>query len=67
MLNPAQKKLTAYELKKNYEQLNIAHEQLLNDLAFTEESLNKALNVTERINGYDVWKLRDYLVDKLQE
>lgn len=67
MLTIQQKQITASELKTNYKQLKIDHETILNDLLFTEEQFHHALNVTEETNGYDVWKLRDYLVDKLQE
>lgn len=67
MLNIIQKKVTAKELQKNFEQLEISQEQVLSDLIFTEEQLHHALNVTEKTNGYDVWKLRDYTVEKLNE
>ena len=39
----------------------------MSDLKFSEEELHNALNVTENTNGYNVWKLRDYLVEKLKK
>lgn len=66
-LNLKQKQITAHELQINFHNLVIDKEQILNDLKFTSEQLEFALKVSGRTNGYDVWKLRDYLEEKLQE
>lgn len=67
MLNFMQKKVTAKELHKNLDLLELSQEQMLSDLEFRKRQLEHALNVTGETNGYDVWKLRDYMVDKLTE
>ena len=66
-LNVKQKKATAEELNENYKRLGYSEEKILSDLKFSEEELHNALNVTENTNGYNVWKLRDYLVEKLKK
>lgn len=66
-LNAKQKKATAEELNENYKRLGYSEEKILSDLKFSEEELHNALNVTENTNGYNVWKLRDYLVEKLKK
>ena len=67
MLNRKQKEATAYELQKNYNQLPLNKTQILYDLQFQKNQLDHALHVDEKTNGYDVWKLRDYLEDKVKE
>lgn len=66
MLNSEQKRVTADELTRNFEKLQLSQAQVLTDLQFTAEQLENALRV-ENSNGYDVWKLRDYLAEQLQE
>ena len=65
MLNRKQKEITALELQENYKLLDISDKQILNDLQFTPEQFLAALTVSEETNGYDVWKLRDYLIEML--
>ena len=59
------KKATAKELQENYEILGYSTEKVLHDLCFTEEQLQRTLWM-KNVNSSDVWKLRDYLLDKLK-
>ena len=65
-LNLKQKQRTAAELQQNYKRLGRPEAEVLTALRFTSEQLDAALHVTGAANGYDVWKLRDYLVEQLQ-
>lgn len=69
MLNTKEKQITAKELHKNYEELDLKKEQILIDLQFSKEKLEDTFAVCKKhIAGpADVWKLRDYLEEKLTE
>ena len=66
-LNVQQMKVVSGELYKNYELLNWDEEVILSQLEFTPKQLHDSLEMNGNSNGYDVWKLKDYLVDKLME
>ena len=59
-----QKKATAKELQENYRRLGYPLSRMLADLEFTEGQLEDVLAMRYPNPG-DVWKLRDYLVEKL--
>ncbi len=59
------KKAMAKELQENYKILGYSIEKILHDLCFAEEQLQRTLRV-KNANPSDVWKLRDYLLDKLK-
>ena len=65
MLTPSQKRATARELQENFARLGYPESRVLSDLRFSPERLHAALHMTERSNGSDTWKLRDYLVEML--
>lgn len=64
-LSIMQKKATAKELQENYKILGYSIGKILHDLCFTEEQFQRTLRV-KNANPSDVWKLRDYLLDKLK-
>lgn len=55
---------TSRELKRNFEMIRISKQKVLDDLQFTEDQLNEALDVF-LAQPSDVWKLRDYIEEKL--
>lgn len=66
MLTPLQTIKTRNELQENYKRLDEPEKKVLNDLQMPEEELQKVLCMTNPYPG-DVWKVRDYLEDKLKE
>ena len=66
-LNMKQKRITSEELNENYKRLGYSMENICSDLGFSEKEFYDVLNVNEDTNGYNVWKLRDYLVEKLEK
>ncbi|MDO4288426.1 MAG: DUF2316 family protein [Eubacterium sp.] len=68
MLNEKEKAATARELQINYAQLESSEAKVLKDLAFSKAVLEDALNVCRQgiAAPGDVWKLRDYLEEKLR-
>lgn len=66
-LNARQMKVVSEELYRNYELLNGDENVILADLEFTPKQLHDSLDMNGSSNGYDVWKLRDYLIEKLKE
>ena len=63
-LSIMQKKLRQKNCRK-IEILGYSTEKVLHDLCFTEEQLQRTLWM-KNVNPSDVWKLRDYLLDKLK-
>ena len=57
---------TRNELQENYRRLNTAQDQMLEDLQMSDDELYAVLNMDHPYPG-DVWKVRDYLEDKLKE
>lgn len=66
MLTPLQTIRTRKELQENYKRLNEPEEQVLKDVQISQKELHNVLNMTHPYPG-DVWKVRDYLEDKLTE
>lgn len=57
---------TAEELQENYHRLNPDREEVLADLRISDAELERVLNMTNP-NPANVWMVRDYLEDKLNE
>lgn len=57
---------TREELQENYARLNEPEEKVLQDLEMSPEELHAVLNMDDPYPG-DVWKVRDYLEDKMKE
>jgi hypothetical protein len=64
-LNQKQINITREELQENFNNLTLSREQILQDLQFSEHDLEAVLNLDESRPG-EVWKLRDYLEEKLK-
>jgi len=60
-------KVVSNELYLNYELFNGEEHVILSELEFSPKQLHDSLEMDGNSNGYDVWKLRDYLIDKLKE
>lgn len=66
-LNLAQRKQTSKELRENYQRSGLTPEEILTDLGFRAEQLEETLNLGPSSKGEEVWRLRDYLDDKIKE
>lgn len=66
MLTPLQTIRTREELQENYKRLDEPEDKVLKDLEMPREELHAVLNMSGPYPG-DVWKVRDYLEDKLKE
>ncbi len=66
-LSVEKKRTTSKELRENYKILGMDPERIQNDLGFTEQMLLDTLNVTSSTTGVKIWKLRDYMNDKIKE
>lgn len=66
MLTPLQTVRTRNELQENYKRLGEPEDEVLKDVQISREELHKVLNMTNPYPG-NVWKVRDYLEDKLTE
>lgn len=66
-LNQRQLAQTRLEMAKNFEELNQSSEEIKRDLGFSSLDLKNALEVVPRYNPTNVWKLRDYLEEKIYE
>lgn len=66
MLTPLETRRTRKELQENYRRLNEPEDQVLKDLRMSREELHAVLNMSGAYPG-DVWKVRDYLEDKMNE
>lgn len=66
MLTPLQTIRTREELQENYKRLNEPENQVLQDLRMPKDELHAVLTMSGPYPG-DVWKVRDYLEDKLKE
>lgn len=66
MLTPLQTVRTRNELQENYKRLGAPEDEVLKDVQISRDELHKVLNMTNPYPG-NVWKLRDYLEDKLTE
>ncbi|MGV8083811.1 MAG: DUF2316 family protein [Coriobacteriia bacterium] len=66
-LTNEQRETTSRELRANFELSRLSLEQLESDLGLTAEQLDAALAVSPETQGVHVWKLRDYLQEKIEE
>ncbi|MEM5012547.1 DUF2316 family protein [Niallia taxi] len=66
-LNSAQRQQTSIELKVNRDISGLTGEKIQADLGFSGELLEETLNVGSGTHGEAVWRLRDYLEDKIKE
>ncbi|MDN5754408.1 MAG: DUF2316 family protein [Arthrobacter sp.] len=60
-LKPAERQVTSEELAKNLSLSGRSREQVCEDLEFSDEALDAALELRELVDPVDVWVLRDYL------
>ena len=66
-LNTEQKKQTSIELYENYRISELAFEKIQADLGLDARELEKTLNVGLGVDPTTVWRLRDYMEDKIKE
>lgn len=66
-LNVEQRKQTSIELKANYEISGLTPEEIQADLGFNHKKLEDALNLNSLTDGETVWRLRDYMEEKIKE
>ena len=66
-LNTEQKKQTSIELYENYRISELASEKIQADLGLDARELEKTLNVGLGVDPTTVWRLRDYMEDKIKE
>ncbi|TRZ39485.1 DUF2316 family protein [Niallia circulans] len=66
-LNSAQRQQTSMELKANFDISGLTCKEVQTDLGFSGELLEETLNVGSGTHGEAVWRLRDYLEEKIQE
>ena len=66
MLTPIHTIRTREELQENYRRLNEPEDEVLKDTQISREELHRVLNMKNPYPG-DVWKIRDYLEDRLTE
>jgi len=66
-LNVEQRKQTSKELKANYEISGLTPEEVKADLGFNYKKLEDALNLDYSTDGETVWRLRDYMEEKIKE
>ncbi len=64
-LTAAQKKQTSMELHENYRILDFRPEQIQADLWLSARELTNTLNIGFMSNPTTVWKLRDYMEEKI--
>jgi len=65
-LNAEQRKQTSMELKANYQISGLTPEEVQADLGFNCRKLEDALNLNSSTDGETVWRLRDYIEQKIK-
>lgn len=60
-LKPAEREATSEQLAASLELSGLSREQVREDLGFTDDELDAALELRELVDPVDVWVLRDYL------
>ncbi|MGW0854402.1 DUF2316 family protein [Streptomyces sp. NPDC002690] len=60
-LNESERRRTEAELRKNLALCGLTAEEVAADLGVTPEEVRRTLDVTERTDPVEVWRLRDYL------
>ncbi|MGX7352039.1 hypothetical protein RU97_GL002258 [Enterococcus canis] len=64
-LNKREFEQTQVEMARNFELLDRSPEKIADDLGFSMRELKHALAVTPHYSPVNVWKLRDYLEEKI--
>ncbi|HXD27520.1 MAG TPA: DUF2316 family protein [Arthrobacter sp.] len=60
-LKPAERQATSEQLTANLQLSGLNRQQVCEDLDFSEDELEAALELRELVDPVDVWVLRDYL------
>ena len=58
---------TRMEMAKNFEILGLSPEAIAEELGFSSLDFKNALGVVPHYNPTNVWKLRDYMEEKIKE
>jgi len=66
-LNTREIEQTRIEMAKNFEILGMSPEAVADELGFSSLDFKNALEVVPYYNPTNVWKLRDYLEEKIEE
>ncbi|MFJ7755892.1 DUF2316 family protein [Peribacillus muralis] len=66
-LNMEQREQTSKELHANYEFSGLRSEDIQADLGFSHEQLEETINLGPASHGEEVWRLRDYLEERIKE
>ncbi len=66
-LTASQKITVSNELKENYAKYDFDEQKVLADLKFTKEQLENTFKVNDLSQPVDVWKLKDYIDEKLED
>lgn len=66
-LNSQQRAITSRELQQNLELSGLSREQVAADLELSVERVDDALEMRPTTNGTTVWRLRDYLQERVEE
>ena len=66
-LTTEQKKQTSIELHENYKISGLSPEEIQADLGLNTDQLTNTLNLKSITDPTTVWRLRDYMEDKITE
>ncbi len=66
-LNAAQKKQTSIELHENYKISGLTLEDIQAYLGLNADQLESTMNITPGSDPTTIWRLRDYMEDKIKE
>ncbi len=68
MLTAKEKEITRRELRENFDSLGYKEEKVMEDLDFSRDQLEDAINLCKArvATPVDVWKLRDYLQENIE-
>ena len=64
-LNNTEKKVSSMELQENYKILSFDPDQICTDLGLSSHELKNTLHIGLTTNPTTVWKLRDYMEEKI--
>lgn len=66
-LNAAQREQTSKELKVNYQISGLTPQDIEADLSLSRRQLEETLKLGLESDGETVWRLRDYLEERIKE
>ncbi len=66
-LTVSEKKICSFELFENFKVLGYEPKTIQNDLSISSKELMNTLNIGDMANPTMVWKLRDYMEEKILE